>query len=134
MKQFFKNIGATAALYPEVKRARAEGAAAVSVRPVWKVPAVKPRYVGFLNTVEGCTLYNRGKAVFGPVEAVFDALPYELQHRLAFSPKPGQLMERAAFWRETLIGTVPELVYHKAMIAILSWYRHIWMIRAGRLE
>lgn len=63
MMQLFDNIRATAALYQEVKKAREDGAAAVSVRPVWKMPRAKTGYVGFLNTVEGCTLYNCGKAV-----------------------------------------------------------------------
>lgn len=130
MKRFFENIRDTVALYPEVKRARAVGASAVSVRPVWERPKVKTRYVGFLNTVEGCVLHNCGKAVFGPTQAVFDAFPYDLQHQLSFTPKPGQLMERVAFWKAALIDTVPAPVYHKAMAAILRWYR---IIRYGQI-
>ena len=130
MKRLFENIRDTAALYREVKRARAAGATAVSVRPIIELPAFKPRKIAFLNTVEGCVLYNCGKAVFEPVEAFFDAFPCELQHQLAFSPPSGQLVERAAFWKAALIDTVPEQVYHKAMIAIISWYR---AIRQGRL-
>ena len=134
MKRMFENIRDTAALYPEVKRALADGAAAVSVQPVWARPRVKPRSVGFINTVEGGVLYNCGKAVFEPAKAVFDAFPYELQHQLSFSPKPGQLMERAAFWKAALIDMVPPPVYHKAMAATLIRQRDAALERSPFLR
>ena len=127
MKKLFENVRATASLYKHVKEARDAGATAFDLRPVWKLPAVKPG-IGFLDTVEGCQLSGHG-SVYSQVRQVFDRLPYELQHALTFSPKEGELLGRVKIWRYILSDEVPERVYHRAMELILRWYR---VIRYGQ--
>lgn len=78
---------------------------------------------GFLGSVEGCCLYAASrKDVYPTVKAVFDALSPATKHALLFSPKPGEWVERAKFWRDTLRPSLSDRQYYAAMSIILKWY------------
>lgn len=79
--------------------------------------------IGFLNTVEGCCLFATSrKNVYPTVKAVFDTMSPATRHALLFSPKSGEWVERAKFWRDTLRPALPDREYYIAMSIILKWY------------
>lgn len=91
-----------------------------------KRPYTIPCYevnTGFLGSVEGCCLLAASqKDVYLAVEAVFDKMPSATRHALLFSPKSGQRVARAKFWRDTLRPALPDRQYYTAMSIILKRY------------
>ena len=78
---------------------------------------------GFLGTVEGGCLFAASRNdVYPTVKAVFDTMPPATRHILLFSPKTGEWVERAQFWREALRQALPDQQYYVAMSIILKWY------------
>ncbi len=81
--------------------------------------------VSFYDTVEGCVIGNLGPNVRNAAAGAFKALPYEVKHRMAFTPKNGEFFERAQIWSAILRPVLPQNQHSAAMIEILRWYRHI---------
>lgn len=93
--------------------------------PVQQVKHREPS-VSFYDTVEGCVIWNLPPDIYEPAARAFRELPYEVKHRMAFSPKNGEFCERAKLWKEEVLQPVlSQKQSSTAMIAILRWYRHI---------
>lgn len=128
---FWNDIKTAVVLTGEIRKARKEGASAVQVRPVYKVPLVdlKPPY---LNTIEGCLTWKLGREADRAVMAVFNGFPYEVQRRLEFTPeKAGEWVERAQFWQQELKPVLPPKMYHAIMALTINWYAHCLRRRIG---
>lgn len=80
---------------------------------------------GFYNTVEGCTLSWCGEDIVARSYKAFNSLPNEEKQRLIFSPKDGEFVERAKFWKNLLKSVMTEKQCHIAMNHIIHWYIHI---------
>lgn len=106
-----------------VKAARDARKMGGHVEVVKELPCIRSN--SFLNTVEGCTLWNCGKNVYQFADEVFRNLPAETQNRLAFSPNEGEFCERARFWKAELKSAMPSSEYYIAIRAIYRWYIHI---------
>lgn len=83
----------------------------------------------FMDTVEGCTIWNHAKGTFDIVKRIFAAQPEEIKHRLCFSQKNGEFISRAHVWQELLKPALPAAQYYEVMGAIYQWYRHIKQTR-----
>jgi len=117
-----QDIKTAASIFGEVRKAWENGADAVQLRPVKVLPVVKLA-PGFLNTMEGCRVWNYDRVIYQAVEAVFYNLPDEVQRRLTCSPKQsGEWVERVEFWKKELRPILPEKTYHKVMALFINWY------------
>lgn len=85
----------------------------------------------FYDTVEGCTLSWCGKDIVVKSQEVFNSLPDEEKKRLANSPKHGEFVERAIFWKTLLKPVMTEKQCHIAMNRIIEWYIHIKQMQFG---
>lgn len=83
----------------------------------------------FLDTVEGCTIWNLSRGTFDTVKRIFAAQPEEIKQQLVFAPKAGEFISRAHFWQGLLKPELPAAQYYEVMGAIYQWYRHIKRIR-----
>lgn len=86
---------------------------------------------GFYDTVEGCTLSHCGREIRDIAQKAFYTLSPEVKHSLAFSPKDGEFVKRAQFWKTLLSFVMTSSQRRKAMIRILHWYIHVKQIHAG---
>lgn len=119
------DIKTAAVVFKRMRELRKTGAdeLKVEMQPVKTLPIINR--VSFYETVEGCTLSNCGHDINGVALEVFRGLPYDVQHRLAFSPKNGEFIERAQYWKSLLNPVMTEQQCRKAMLAIIGWYIHI---------
>lgn len=121
---FLTDVVSAAGVFRAVREARRDGfpvkVQAVTTLPCYRLPPAFP------NTVEGIQLYNQcDRSTYSIAEAVFYDLPYGTRHALECSPKDGELLERAQFWKEALRPAMDPKQLPTAMIAILRWYWHI---------
>lgn len=123
MKKFFSDVKTAADVFTDIRRARKEGAV-VEIRKSRVLPVFTAGPC-ILDTVEGCTLWNRNKEVFDEIQGAFKSLPSEEKRRLAFSPENGEFIERASIWRSLIASVLSPEQTRKAMISILQWYIHI---------
>jgi len=108
----------------EVRKARKNGAGGVELRTVKTMPVMKPA-PAFLNTMEGCTVWQCDQDTRRAVEAVFNGLPYETRRQLEYTPEaPGEWVERARFWQRELRPVLPPKMYHTVMMKFVCWYAH----------
>ena len=89
---------------------------------------------GFLDTIEGCTIWNRARSAAMIAEKAFTDLPAEIKKQLSNVPQSGEFISRAHFWQELLNPVLPDNQYHETMIAIYRWYRHIIELHKGVLQ
>lgn len=123
MKKFFSDVKTAADVFTDIRRAGKEGTV-VEIRKSRALP-VFTAGPGILDTVEGCTLWNCNKDVFDEIQDTFNILSVEEKRRLAFSPKNGEFIERASFWRALIASVLSPEQTRKAMLSILQWYIHI---------
>lgn len=123
MKKLLNDVKTASGIFMDIRKARKEGAE-VKVRKVRSLPVFSVG-LGILDTVEGCTLWNRNKEVFGEIQGAFDALPEEERKKQTSAPKDGEFVERAYFWKTLISSALPPEQTRKAMISILEWYIHI---------
>ena len=83
----------------------------------------------FYNTVEGCTLSNIDHEIWNRTMDGFRRLPSEEKHRMQFSPKDGEFVDRARVWKDILSPLMTEKQCHIAMCRISHWYIHIKQMR-----
>ena len=114
-------------LFRDMRKARKNGCN-VEIRNVAELPFINCG-PGFLNTVEGCKLVNGDSSVYENVKQVFDGLSYELKNKLIFSPKDGEFIARAQFWKSVLKPVMDPKKYSLAIYLILHWYIHIKQMR-----
>lgn len=104
------------------RKARKAGADGVWIRMMHTVPCVTvaPAY---LNTVEGNLTWKLGRDTDQAVMEVFNALPYDAQRWLNFTPSgPDGWVQRARFWQRELMPALPSKMYHKVMALFIGWY------------
>lgn len=121
------DIKTAASLFGEVRKARKSGAE-IRVQQVKQYPFIFDM-AGILSTVEGCTLINGDRTIFDIAQKAFNSLPYEVRHRLTFSPKDGEFTERVQFWKNLLKPVMSSKQYHTGMQTIIRWYIHIKHMR-----
>lgn len=126
----FSDVIAAIRLVRAARTARKEGAVTTDQK-TGQVPCYAP-FVSILDTVEGCVLLNCGAPIFSAAQRAFRTLPHPEAHRMAFSPKDGEMAERAQFWKSLLRPYMTPNQLHTAMIAILRWYRHIKQNHTGQ--
>lgn len=114
-------------LFRDMRKARKNGCN-VEIRNVAELPFINCG-PGFLNTVEGCKLVNGDSSVYENVKQVFDGLSYEQKYKLVFSPKDGEFIARAQFWKSVLKPVMDHKKYSSAIYSILQWYIHIKQTR-----
>ncbi len=85
--------------------------------------------VSFYSTVEGCQLANGDRIICDIAEEAFHGLLYEDKHRLTFSPKDGEFVERVYFWKTLFAPVMTPGQCRNAMLQILQWYIHIKQMR-----
>lgn len=119
----FTDAKTTVNLFRDMRKARKNGCN-VEIRNVAELPFINCG-PGFLNTVEGCKLVNGDSSVYENVKQVFDGLSYELKNKLIFSPKDGEFIARAQFWKSVLKPVMDQKKYSSAIYSILQWYIHI---------
>jgi len=119
----FQDIKTAIKMTGEIRKARENGASAVQVRPVYRVPFVDfgP---GYIHTMEGHLTRNSGREVHRAVNEVFERLPRDVQHQLVeFTPEgPGGWVERAKFWQKQLGPALPLAMYHDVMLTFIHHY------------
>ena len=82
--------------------------------------------LGLLDTVEGCTLWNHTtKPQRSALMAAYRAVDEPTRRAMAYSPKRGEFVRRAAWWRDLLEGVLAPEDVPGAMVAVISWYRRI---------
>lgn len=132
MKGIFSDVITATQMFGKIRSARRAGEN-LRIEATRSIPCIKLG-VSFLDTAEGCTLWNCGNDIFQAASDAFRVLPYEQKYDLAFTPQSGKLCERAHFWQELLRPVMSPAQYGAAMHAILSWYRHIKQTRGGWQE
>ena len=81
---------------------------------------------GFYDTVEGTVLASLSMEIANAAKDVFYKYADEQRHRMMFSPKEGELLERAHFWRELLIkSALTDRQYRIAMARLIRRYIQI---------
>ena len=121
MFKFISDISTAVKLTSEIRQARKSGDA-LRVERLKNLPFKRLGY-GFLNTMEGCALYNGSRAVYEAVRDVYGLFDPNTQQALCFTPEhPGEWAGRARAWQEALRPTLPPEQYHAAMTKILAWY------------
>ena len=117
-------MGVIAALKAEHKAWRLRKAGemahiAVNVRiPVYQMST------GLLNTVEGSVLHNRlTREQYSAVNAKYKDVAEITRHAMMFAAKPGEYLERAAWWRQLLREALKPDEATTAMIVLLRRYR-----------
>lgn len=125
MKNLVNDIRLSAIVFKEIRKERKHGADGIKVtaQPVKSLPLI--RCGGLYSTVEGCVLSNCDKEIDYAAGKMFGNLPYEEQHQMMFSPKNGEFIERANYWRELLRPALSPKQLNKAMREIVHWYIHI---------
>lgn len=129
MNSFIKDVKAAAEIFKDIRNARKEGDA-IEIRKMRSIPlyTIGP---GFYSTVEGCTLSWLDRETVKIISAAYDELPVEDKMRLAISPKDGEFIERAYFWRDMMALVLNEKQLHIAFRKILCWYIHIKRMNKG---
>ncbi len=129
MKKFIKDFRAAARIFKDIRNARKEGNV-IEIRKTRELPVytIGP---GFYSTVEGCTLSWLDPKMVKIISAEYDRLPIEDKKRLAISPKDGEFIERACFWRNMMEPVLTEKQLHLAFKKILCWYIHIKRMSNG---
>lgn len=80
---------------------------------------------GFLDTMEGCFLYNRNRGIYNRIEAIFNSLPEDVRKTFTSSPKNNEFMSRVNVWSVILKPSMDSAEYHKAMGIICNEYREL---------
>ena len=79
---------------------------------------------GLLNTVEGSVLCNRLTIEqYNAVNAKYKDVDEITRHAVMFAAKPGEYLDRAAWWRQLLREALKPDEATTAMIVLLRWYR-----------
>ncbi|MDL2319275.1 hypothetical protein LJC74_09450 [Eubacteriales bacterium OttesenSCG-928-A19] len=86
-------------------------------------PKVANPDVGLYWTVEGCVISKMRKETIQDVSTAFSSLPASIKHRMAFSPKAGEWLPRAHWWRSFLYQVLEPSEAARAMQRIARWYR-----------
>lgn len=128
IKNVIHDAKAAVSLFGDMQKARKKGEEIVVERKI-QVPFVVSG--GFYNTVEGCTLSKLDKEIVSKAEDAFDGIPNEEKHKLQFSPKDGEFIQRAGLWRDILKPVMTEKQCHIAMKCIIEWYIHIKQMQLG---
>jgi len=128
--EFIEDIKTSANLYRKLRRARKDGRE-MEVKTAVRIPVLTlgPR---FLDSIEGCLIYNSDRKLYGAVQSVFNSLPYEAKRKLIFTPSDGGFVDRARFWKYILRPALSPKQYHKAMLLILNGYTTLKCRRAER--
>lgn len=122
MSNVITDIKTAVKMFTEIRKARKEGAA-VEVKQFRQLPFVKCG--GFYNTVEGLTLAGLDKKIVNSSQGAFNGLSEDVKNLMYFSPKDGEFVDRANFWRYLLEPVLTAEELRTAMICILRWYIHI---------
>lgn len=122
MKKLLNDIKAASAFFKDLRRHKPDDDIGV-------YPCMVMGYT-FLNTVEGCVLFNCGKEMFDKVSDFFETLPHDTRKSLCFSPENGEYIDRAIFWRQALKLVLSEKEYQIAVGKILHWYIHCKKLKA----
>jgi len=113
----------------EIRKARKSGGCVVEIRQArsMQIAALKPAW---LNTVEGCQVWNFDRDINQTVSEVYYSFPREVQRQLEYTPEePGGWVERARFWQQQLRPVLPEKEYHAIMALFVGWYAHCLKMR-----
>ena len=127
---FLEDIKTATNLFIDMRKASKEGKK-ITVNRTLEIPMFS---VGnsFFDTIEGCTLSNcKESGVCVIAQKAFSELPYDIKCLLSNSPKDGEFVERANFWKRLLQPVMTSKQYHVAMTEILNWYIHIKKQRGG---
>ena len=103
-------------------KARRRGGA-IRVKKKVQIPVIQSG--GFYSTVEGCALSHCEKEIVNAAQRAFSRLSDSEKHRLKFSPKAGEFVERAAFWKDLLKPDMTEQQYRKAILTLIRQYIRI---------
>ena len=125
----FTDLWAALRLTSTIRQARKVGDS-VELRRVHLQLTVRGSRPSFDDTVEGCVLANCTKDIRDISRQAFRDLPDAQACRFAFSPKNGEMVERAQIWRSMLTSRMTPIQLHTAMIALLRRYQHIKQKRA----
>lgn len=119
---FFTDIAAASQVFGEIRKARKSGASSVNIklRRTYTIPMLTCS-CNHGETVEGCVL-SWYPSLYEGFMSVFDNLPERIQRKLVFSPKHGEYVDRARFWKERLCSALPPKQYHDAMVLIIRHY------------
>ena len=106
-----------------MRKARKAGQA-VKVESTISVPVIQFG-CSFYDTIEGCTLSWCNSETVEASRKAFHSLQPEEKQLFTQSPKDGEFIERALFWKELLAPVMTPKNCHIAMIKIIEWYIHI---------
>ena len=126
MQTIWNDLKVAGGLFIDMRKARKRGS---EIRLEKKVELPFIQTGGFYNTVEGCTLDRLDREITHKAEEAFCSLSEEEKYKMQFSPKNGEFVERARFWRNTLSPFMTEKQCYIAMHCIIHWYIHIKQMR-----
>ena len=117
-----KDIKSAVSIFRDMRKAR-RTARENEANGIMMLP--KLQGASLFNTVEGTVLSYCGKDITEAACKAFKELNHEKRNQLCFSPRNGEFIDRADFWRELLSSVMTEKQLRKAMIRIIHWYIHI---------
>ena len=120
MNNIVTDMKAAVNLFKDMRKARREGTGVV-IKRCRELPLVKSG-PGFYDTPEGCNLNHCGRVIDREAREAFAALPYEEKRRMCFTPKAGEYVERAEFWRNMLEPVLTDKELRAAMMRLLRLY------------
>lgn len=126
---FLSDVKEAVNVFRGIRKARKCGADGVRIDAVPLKGLPRAQSCAFYSTVEGCALSRIDKEIRDKAQDAFHGLPYEEQHRMTFSPKDGEFLERAQFWRSLLEPVITAEQRRKAMIMIIGRYVYIKKLR-----
>lgn len=126
IKNAIHDIKTTLGVFKDLRKARKEGGEIVVVQKR-QIPIIVSG--GFYNTVEGCALSWLDSKIVDLACEAFNGLPDDEKHRMQFSPKDGDFIERAILWKDIFKPVMTQNQRHIAMNCIIEWYIHIKKMR-----
>ena len=114
----------------EVKKARKRGEN-ISLGHVRQIPVITMS-TGLLNTIEGCTWWNHlSRDTYQKIKEEYREVPETIRNQMMFTPKHGERVGRAKWWRVFLQSFLSEKEVARAMVALIKWYRYCITLEVG---
>lgn len=122
IKNIINDAKVCVSIFKDMQKVRKQGGDVALEKKV-QIPFI--RCGGFYNTVEGCTLSHLDREIVFRAQEAFAGLADDEKYRLQFSPKNGEFIERARYWKGILKPVMTEKQCLVAMNCIIGWYIHI---------
>ena len=117
---FLSDLKMAASVFQEIRAARKNGCTVAIKYPI-KYAGVAN--IGPLGSMEGIILSNFHGTIGRATETAWAEMSHEERYRFAFTPKPGEYLERAKLLKARLAPHLTQTELYTAMNAILHKYR-----------